>query len=341
MKPPDPGSSNGHKMPSPPWRENEPHLRPSRNRELNGVFVPTLVPWDEHAKINEVELRRFLQWLIAMGVHGLYPNGSTGEFARLNAEERDRIVRITCEEAAGRVPVLAGTGEESVAGTLRACERYAACGARAVAIISPFFYRISRDSVYAYYSEIARSSPIEITLYNIPMLANPIDLPTVCKLAEFPRIIGIKDSSGDIAAMMRMISSVRRVRPEFVFLSGWEPVFVPMLMAGCNGGTQAFGNAMPEYLCHIFEACRARRWDEAMALQYRMLSVFDAMFSDFEFPAGFRAGAEIRGFKFGKGRQPLTETQEQNQSTRKHALQQIMAGFGLTSDGPSDHATRA
>src|SRR6266436_4676139 len=106
--------------------------------KLRGVFTPNLVPLDSRGQINESELRRYVDWLIAGGVHGLYPNGSTGEFTRYSVEERRRIIRIVCEQAAGRVPVLAGAAEANVRETLAACEAYHACGARAVAIVSPF-----------------------------------------------------------------------------------------------------------------------------------------------------------------------------------------------------------
>src|SRR5436309_4623794 len=103
--------------------------------KLSGVFTPTLVPLDAHGQINEAELRRFISWLIDHGVHGLYPNGSTGEFTRLTAGERRRIVEIVCDEARGRVPVLAGAAEANVRETLDACEAYKQMGAAAVAIV--------------------------------------------------------------------------------------------------------------------------------------------------------------------------------------------------------------
>src|SRR5512136_3033286 len=102
-----------------------------------------MVPLDERGKINEPELRRYVDWLISKGVHGLYPNGSTGEFVRFTPEERRQIIRIVCDQAAGRVPVLAGAAEANIKETLLACEHYAHCGARAVAIVSPFYYRLS------------------------------------------------------------------------------------------------------------------------------------------------------------------------------------------------------
>jgi 4-hydroxy-tetrahydrodipicolinate synthase len=100
--------------------------------------------------------------------------------------------------------------------------------------------------VYAYFREIALNTPIDVTLYNIPMFASPIDVATIRRLAEFPRIIGIKDSSGDIAQMLRMMAAVEPTRPDFVFLTGWEPALVPMLAMGCQGGTFAMGGVVPE-----------------------------------------------------------------------------------------------
>jgi dihydrodipicolinate synthase/N-acetylneuraminate lyase len=298
--------------------------------KLTGIYTPTLVPLDEHGVLNEAELRRFLDWLIERGVHGLYPNGSTGEFTRLTAEERRRIVKITCEAAQGRVHVLAGAAEANVNETVAACEAYAEYGARAVAIVAPFYYRLSPESVYAYFAEIARNSPIDITLYNIPMFASPIDVPTIRRLAaEFPRVIGIKDSSGDLAFMMRMISAVRPIRPDFSFMTGWEAVLVPMLMVGCDGGTNATSNVVPELTRQLFEMCQAGQHVEAMKLQYRILELFDVMLYQFEFPDGFRAAAEMRGFSFGRGRQPMSGSQRYERTELQRVLQCILSDFGV------------
>ena len=131
-------------------------------RELNrleGIFTPLLVPLDGQGQINEPEFRRFVSWLIESGVHGLYPNGSTGEFTRFTPAERRRIVQVVAEETAGRVPILAGAAEANVKETLSACEAYAEMGVRAVAIVAPFYYRLGPESVYAYFAEIARNSP--------------------------------------------------------------------------------------------------------------------------------------------------------------------------------------
>lgn len=276
---------------------------------IHGILTPHMVPLDAEGMINEAELRRYIDWLIEKGVHGLYPNGSTGEFTRFTVEERRDIIRIVCEQAAGRVPVLAGAAEANIRETLAACETYLGYGARAVAIVSPFYYKLSPESVFAYFREIAVNSPIDVTLYNIPMFASPIDLPTICRLAEFDRIIGIKDSSGDLATMTRMIGAVRPQRPDFIFMTGWDAVLVPMLLAGCQGGTHATSCFLPELTRALYEQTRADQLDKALRLQQQVLCIFDAVFAAGDFPEGVRLATSLRGFDLGAGRQPLTDNQ--------------------------------
>jgi 4-hydroxy-tetrahydrodipicolinate synthase len=205
--------------------------------------------------------------------------------------------------------VLAGAAEANIRETIAACEAYHQYGARAVAIVSPIYYKLSADGVFAYFREIARESPIDVTLYNIPMFASPIDLPTISRLSEFDRIVGIKDSSGDLAGMMRMIEVVRPLRPDFVFMTGWDAVLVPMLLAGCQGGINAISGVAPELTRAIYDLTMAGRIDVAYRLQYKLLRLFDTAFAAGDFPDGFRLAASLRGFDFGLGRQPLAAEQ--------------------------------
>ena len=103
---------------------------------ITGIFTPNIVPLDDRRQIDEPELRRYVDWLIERGVHGLYPNGSTGEFVRFTSEERRRIVDIMADQTRGRVPILAGAAEANTGETIRACEYYSQLGVRAVAIVS-------------------------------------------------------------------------------------------------------------------------------------------------------------------------------------------------------------
>lgn len=297
---------------------------------IEGIFTPNLVPLDEHGSIHESELRRYVDWLIERGVHGLYPNGSTGEFTRFTFEERKRIVEIVADQTAGRVPILAGAAEANPRETIRACEHYSQLGVRAVAIVSPFYFKLTPQGVYAYFKEIADKSPIDITLYNIPMFASPIDVDTVKRLAEeCPRVVAIKDSSGDVAHMMRMIAAVKPLRPDFAFLTGWEAVLVPMLMMGCDGGTNATSGIVPEVTRKLYDLAQASNWEAAKRLQFRLLRLFDAMLYSAEFPEGFRAALRLRGIETGHGRQPQSACQQRELGTLSDQLQCLLAEEGF------------
>lgn len=308
--------------------------------KLRGVFTPNLVPLDGRGEINEPELRRYVDWLIDRGVHGLYPNGSTGEFTRFTAPERREIVRIVCEQCRGRVPVLAGAAEANVRETIAACEVYKTYGATAVAIVSPYYYKLSPESVYAFFREVALNSPIDVTLYNIPMFASPIDVPTIRRLAEFDRVVGIKDSTGDMAVMCRMINAVRPVRPDFTFLTGWEAALVPMLIMGADGGTHATSGIVPELTRRLYDLTVSGNLAHAVPLQLRLIELFDAMVLSADFPEGFRAAVDLRGFDFGRGRQPLSESQRVDREALQRVLQCIMSDFGVVDPPASGCAPR-
>lgn len=291
---------------------------------LSGIFTPNMVPLTASGTINEAELRRYIDWLIERGVHGLYPNGSTGEFTRFTADERRQIVKIVCEQTNGRVPILAGAAEANVRETLRACEAYHEYGVRAVAIVSPIYYKLSPGAVYAYFHEIAVNSPIDITLYNIPMFASPIDVPTVQRLADLPKIIGIKDSSGDVAHMLRMMDAIESSRPDFIFLSGWEPACLPMLAIGCHGGTYAMSGVAPEAMRSLYDSAISGQLFAARRLQMKLTRLFDYVVHGVNFPEGVRLAVSLRDFAMGQGRQPLDSTQSCDRNTVYGLLEDLL-----------------
>ena len=300
---------------------------------LQGIFTPNLVPLDSRGEINESELRRYIDWLIERGVHGLYPNGSTGEFTRFTVEERRRIVEIIADQTRGRVPILAGAAEANVNETLRACEHYHSLGCRAVAIVAPFYYKLSPDSVYAYFREIGRNTPIDVTLYNIPMFASPIDVPTIQRLSEeCEKIVAIKDSSGDIPNMIRMIQAVRPNRPDFAFLTGWDAALMPMLLVGCDGGTNASSGVVPELTRKLYDLTLGGQLDEARRIQYDLVLLFDTMIYSAEFPNGFRAAVDLRGFNLGTGRQPQSDEQITDLGLLQQTLQCLLSEHGFTDE---------
>ncbi len=302
--------------------------------KLQGIFTPNMVPLDHEGKIDESGLRSYVDWLIERGVHGLYPNGSTGEFTRFTPAERRRIIEIIVDQAAGRVPILAGAAEANVRETIAACEYYHGLGVRAVAIVSPYYYRLSSDNVYAYFREIARNTPVDVTLYNIPMFASPIDLPTIQRLSEeCERIVAIKDSSGDVGQMMRMIEAIRPNRPDFSFMTGWDAVLMPMLMIGADGGTNVTSGVAPELTKKLYEAATAGQVEEARRLQYLVRQIFDKLLFGADFPEACRVAIELRGLNMGPTRQPLSEDHKKTLADLQPQLRTLFAAAGVECGG--------
>jgi len=303
----------------------------TKQGKLKGIFTPNMVPLDSKGQINEAEFRRYIDWLIAGGVHGLYPNGSTGEFTRFSRDERRRIIEIVTDQVGGRVPVLAGAAEANVKETIAACEYYHELGVRAVAIVSPFYYKLSPDNVYAYFKEIGRNTPVDVTLYNIPMFASPIDVPTVQRLSEeCERIIAIKDSSGDIAHMIRMIDAVRPNRPEFSFMTGWDPCLVSMFAIGCDGGTNAVSGVAPRVTRKLYDSVMEGRIEEARRIQFLVCRLFDVLLYSADFPEAFRMAVNLRGFDMGEGRQPISDEHTSKLIGLKAETHRILKDMGET-----------
>ena len=198
------------------------------------------------------------------------------------------------------------------------------------------YYKLSPESVYAFFREIMQHAPIDVTLYNIPALASPIDVATVRRLAEeFPRVIGIKDSTGDISHMIRLIAAVKPVRPDFLFLTGWDAALVPMLLVGCDGGTNATSGVLPELTRAVYDAVKAGDLARANALQRRVTAVFDPLLQGADFPEGVRVGVGLRGFRMGPSRQPATAEQIAEREKLAERLRALLRANGVREDDPT------
>ena len=306
---------------------------------LSGIFVPTLVPLRSDAvdesrlnnaaplhekELHEEEVSRHIAWLLDRGVAGVYPNGSTGEFLRLDDATQDRITELSVAACGDRGHVLGGAAGATVPIALKRCEAAARRGCRAAAVVAPFYYQLADDAVEAFYRELAARSSIDLLLYNIPIFASAISVDVVTRLAlDCPRIIGIKDSSGDLAHMQRMLTAIRPQRPDFAFLTGWDNVLASMIGIGCDGGTHAAANVVPEVLVQIRESVLDGDWQTARYLQAPLATLFDAMIGCGTFPDGFRIGATARGFDFQNGLLPRSEAE----TSKRQELSSQMPGL--------------
>ncbi len=298
---------------------------------IQGIFTPNLVPFKPDGSINEEELRRMVNWLIEKGITGLYPNGSTGEFIRLSFEERKRVIRVVVEENRGRVPILAGAAETNLAMILEACRAYADLGCTAVSVTGPYYYKVSQDSIEHFFRELARLSPIDIVLYNIPQFSNEISVPVVTRLAlDCPRIVGIKDSSRDFPRFLNTLHAIKPQRPEFSCLIGCEEILFPSLQMGGDGGTIATSGVVPEVVMKLYRQFLAGNLAEAQRIQFKLLDLINAMLYGTNFPEGFRAGMSLRGFNLGTTRQLLSPREKSDLEDIRAKIACILADCGFS-----------
>lgn len=289
------------------------------------------MPLQRDGSIAEAELRRHLRWLADKGVNGIYANGSTGEFTRFTAEEHFRTIELVAEESRGRMGIIAGAVEATPELTLAACDHYAKLGCDAVSLCPPVYFRPGQDALIEHFRRLADRSPIPILLYNIPAFAALLAADTLRELARHPRIVGLKDSSRDLPGFMTLMQEIRAFRPDFVFFTGTEEILLPALFMGADGGAIATAGCLPEAVLGLYQAWQRGEADTARRLQLALLPVIKLMFS-LDFPLGFRAAVELRGFDLGSCRQPLSAAQEKAVDRLKAELQPLMTQI-LTSLG--------
>ena len=282
-----------------------------QRRDFKGIFCPNIVIFDENGKINYGETERYVNWLIDAGIHGLYPNGSTGEFVRLSWEERQDVVRLITEVNSGRVPILAGASEANTRDVLKMAEFYASIDVDAISLVPPYYYKISDESLFEYFAEIAEQSPLDILLYNIPQFTQELPLELMERLLSYERIFGTKDSSRDLPRLINTMHRLRAQRPDYVVLVGCEEILFPSVMMGASGGTIATSGIVPEVIVELYNQALANNVDRARVLQYRILDLINLMLLGVNFPEGFKTGVAVRGFDVGPARTSASDGEQE------------------------------
>ena len=303
----------------------------SRDR-FRGVFCPNIVIFGDDGKMNYAEMERYVDWLIAKGIHGLYPNGSTGEFVRLSWQERQDVVKLMCSVNNGRVPVLAGASEGNVRDVLRMADFYAGINVDAISIVPPYYYKISEKSLFEYFAEIARRTPLDILLYNIPQFTQELTLDVMEDLLEFERIFGTKDSSRDMPRLENTMHRLRRHRPDYVVLVGCEEILFPSVLMGASGGTIATSGIIPEVITEIYDLAVAGNIERGRELQYRILDLIGLMLLGINFPEGFKTGVAVRGFNVGPPRQLMSDEERQFLLKLQSEISCVLSDMGYDVD---------
>jgi 4-hydroxy-tetrahydrodipicolinate synthase len=238
--------------------------------ELHGIVPPLLTPLDENERVSEPDLRRLVNYVIEGGVHAVFALGSTGEPFALTGEEQKRCVCIAVEEAAGRVPVLAGVSDCSTRKALRNAEAAAEAGASAVVSTLPYYATLGPEEQKAYFTELADRSPLPVIIYNHPLTKVNLSRAVLCELLAHDRIIGLKDSYTDVIEFERLLIALgadRRAR----ILTGSEFLVAPTMLMGGDGAVVAVANVAPRLFVDCYEACVAGDWERAAEIQRRLV----------------------------------------------------------------------
>ncbi|HEU4768045.1 MAG TPA: dihydrodipicolinate synthase family protein [Pyrinomonadaceae bacterium] len=268
---------------------------------LRGILLPTTTPFDANGQILTSAIAANLKAWSSTGVSGFVVLGSTGE--RVHLDEREYVQTIETSRAAVRndLAFIVGAGQQSTIGTINEIKKAAAAGADAVLVITPNYYRsaITQETLVNYYLAVAEASPIPVLLYSMPALTGvKIEPETIARLSEHPNIIGVKDSSNDIAGFAE---TVKLCPDGFAVMTGNGTVLLDSLRAGATGGILAVGCVVPEVCVEVFRTFETER---AAELQAKLTPLATAVTTKFGI-GGLKAALDLAGYAGGEVRAPL------------------------------------
>jgi 4-hydroxy-tetrahydrodipicolinate synthase len=280
--------------------------------EFHGVFPYLVSPTDSGGKVRTDVLGRLCDDLIKSGVHGLTPLGSTGEFAYLNQSQRTSVVQATIEAAKGRVPVVAGVASTSTADAVAQAKAYQKLGAAGILAILEAYFPLGDAQVESYFRAIADAVDIPVVIYTNPQFQrSDLTLDVIAKLSGHPRIGYIKDASTNTG---RLLSILNRCGDGIKVFSASAHIPAAVMMIGGVGWMAGPACLVPRQSVALYDLCREKRWDEAMALQRRLWRI-NEVFARYNLAACIKAGLSIQGYDVGDPIAPQTPlTAEQRQA---------------------------
>lgn len=242
--------------------------------------IPALVtPFADHGDFDEAAYRGFIDWQIAEGSSALVPCGTTGEAATLSASEHFHIVRVCVDQAAGRVPVIAGAGSNDTRVAIQNIRASKDAGADAALMVPPYYNRPNQEGIFRHFEAVANSCDLPIILYNVPgRTVTDIAVETVARIARtFPSVVGIKDATGVI---QRVSAQRAACGADFCQLSGNDDMALAFNATGGVGCISVTANVAPRLCAEFQAACAAGDHAAALALHDRLFALHAALFTD-------------------------------------------------------------
>ena len=242
---------------------------------FTGVITAIVTPF-RRGEVDEEALRNLVEDQIANGVDGIVPVGTTGESPTLSFEEHLRVVEIVVKSAAGRVPVIAGTGANATKEAIELSLAAKKLGADGMLQVTPYYNRPSQEGLYRHFQAIVTACPLPTILYNVPTRTGCDLLPeTIARLTELPDIVGVKEAAGSAARASQVIS---RVPSRVAVLAGDDATAFPLFALGAKGVISVISNVAPAAMAEMWDAAAAGNWDRARELHYKLLPLSEGLF---------------------------------------------------------------
>jgi 4-hydroxy-tetrahydrodipicolinate synthase len=280
--------------------------------------MPALITPFKNGAVDLEGLKALVEWHIAEGSHGLVPVGTTGESPTLSHEEHEAVVSAVVEAAAGRIPIVAGAGSNNTAESLRFMHHAKDVGASAALVVTPYYNKPTQEGLIAHFKTLHDACDLPIVIYNIPG-RSVVDMSpeTMGELAELPRIIGVKDATGDLA---RVCQQRITCGPDFLQISGEDATAHGFNAQGGIGCISVTANVAPALCAQLQEACLAGDYSAALTLQDRLMPLHQAIFTE---PGlvGAKYGLSLLGRCEDSVRLPLTPLSEATKALIKQAME--------------------
>jgi 4-hydroxy-tetrahydrodipicolinate synthase len=287
-------------------------------RERLKGSMPALITPFRGGKLDERAYRRFIAWQVAEGSNGLVPAGTTGESATLSHDEHNRVVEICVEEAAGRVPVVAGAGSNSTAEAIALTRHARSVNADAVLSVAPYYNKPTQEGLYRHFASIAESVDIPVVIYNIPgRSVVEISVETMERLSKIANIVGVKDATANLARTTRERAACGH---DFRLLSGEDGTALGYMAHGGHGCISVTANVAPRLCAEFQAACLASDYIRARELHDRLMPLHDAMFCEAS-PAPVKHAVSLLGWCEDEVRLPIVTASETAQARIRAAME--------------------
>src|SRR5919108_6269473 len=244
----------------------------------SGIHIPIITPFKDDYSIDEDGLRRLVDYCIEeQKADGLVPCGTTGESPTLSHEEHHRVIDIVIKAAAGRVPVIAGTGSNSTHDAIEMTKHAEQAGAAASLQVCPYYNKPEQHGLIAHFEAIAKSTSLPLILYNIPgRTGRLIEVKTLLELAKIDNIVGVKDAAVNINQTMALLAATRHMHKKFYVLCGEDALTFASLCLGGYGAIAAVGHVIGKELHEMMQAFARGDYKAAQAIHFRTLDVVNA-----------------------------------------------------------------